>query len=296
MREKKVLCSIVIVNWNSTDLLRNCINSIKKNTSVSYEIIVIDNNSKNYEQNELKTLDDIILIQNSSNVGFAAANNQGFKIVKGEYIFMLNPDTVLVNNAIDRLIDFLLQNNDIHAAAPKLYFSEKLDYHPSIKKFHTPLDQFMQMIPLSGLIKSVYSKIAFDPDKTKCVSCVWGAAIIFRKEVFENIGFLDERFFLYSEEVDFCRRMFDNGLKLYYHPAAEIIHYGGKSQSKSLIAKNVLLWESITKYLEKYFPKKEIVFYYRLLLILLKFKIIFLKRTNISPIYSYIKNYIKCEK
>ena len=293
---KQIDCSIVIVNWKSIDFLMKCIESIKKNTLSSYEIIVIDNNSSEDEQKLIKNFSDIKFILNGENLGFAAANNQGFRIAQGKYIFMLNPDTIILNCAIDKMMNFLEQNDSIYAVGPKLYYSEKLDYHPSVKTHPSPFRQLLWMLPLSGFVQGILTKYFFNNEKTQKVFCVWGAAILFKKEVVERIGYLDERFFVYTEEVDFCKRMNLEGLDLYYFPKAEIIHFGGKSQQNATTKKNTLLWASNIKYFEKYFSRKNILINFLLLIIILKIKITLFKKNELSPIIKVLNEYIKCAK
>jgi hypothetical protein len=287
-----ISCSIVIVNWKSIDCLINCINSIQEQTHCTYEIIVIDNDSGEKEQSELKQIKNIFLILNQKNVGFAKANNQGFKIARGKFIFMLNPDTIVLDNAINKLIDFLKENKKIFAAGPKLFYSEKLDHHPSIKTFQTPFSQFLNMLPRARIIKAFFH--SYNPETTQRVDCVWGCAIMFRKHVFDKIGMLDEQFFIYTEELDFCKRMSLNDMPLYYYPEARVIHYGGKSQSRSSQKKNMLVWTSKTKYFKKYFSRNNILFSYFLLALLLQLKIVVFRREELTPAYEIIKDYIKC--
>ena len=158
---KKNFCSIIIVNWNSYEYLVNCLHSIRKGTSCKYEVIVIDNFSSLEEQQLLLDIPGIKLICNSKNLGFAVANNQGFEEAKGDFIFMLNPDTVVLDKAVDELVSFLIEHDDIDAAAPKLYYSEKMDYHPSVKKFPSPFSQFLQMIPFSKIVRDWWSFFTF---------------------------------------------------------------------------------------------------------------------------------------
>lgn len=288
----QISCSIIIVNWKSVEYLTECIKSIQSQTECSYEIIVIDNDSGEEERAKLQKIKNICLILNNENVGFAAANNQGFRIAKGEFIFMLNPDTVIIKNAIDTLIKFLKEHENISAAGPKLFYSEKLDYHPSIKIFHTPFSQFYSMLPQSKQIREFF--YTYNPDITQRVDCVWGAAIMFKREVFEKIGLLDEQFFIYTEEVDFCKRMSMHDMPLYYYPEAQVIHFGGKSQEKASEKKNKQIWTSQTKYLKKYYSRNNILFHYCLLAVLLKLKIIFFQKKDLLPAYQIIKDYIKC--
>lgn len=284
-----IFCSIIIVNWKSIDLLKNCLSSIRNCTINNYEIIVVDNASGKNEQRELKTIKNIKIICNSVNRGFAAANNQGFAISRGNYILMLNPDTLLLNNAIDKMLYFLSEHENIHAAGPKLYYSDKKDYHPSVKKLPTPLNQVFLMFPFAGIFKNFNRNILFRKNKVQKVECICGAAILFKKLVFEKIGFLDEAFFIYSEEVDFCKRMQEHGLNLFYFPKAEIIHYGGKSQEKSNVKKVEYIWKSLLIYFDKYFSKKNVKISTKILYIVLKIKSFFNRNENEEIICSLVK-------
>ncbi len=275
------ICSIVIVNWKSIRYLIKCIESIKRNTNCAHEIIVVDNYSGSNEREKLMRFTDISLILNDENKGFGAANNQGITTAKGDFIMILNPDTLVLNNAIDRMINFLKENNEIHAVGPKLYYSEELDYHPSIKTCTTPFGLLLRYLPFSGIVQEFWARLTFDPDKLQKVECVWGAAIMFKREVFSRIGFFDTRFFLYSEETDLCKRMGQNDMFIYYYPKSEVIHYGGKSQDKSTEHKNKLIWTSVMKYFEKYFHRRKDRFFLYMLYYLLKVKSVFRDRENL---------------
>ena len=293
----KVLCSIIIVNWKSYKFLVDCLQSIKEGTSCKYEVIVIDNFSSLEEQKLLTAISGIKLICNKKNLGFAAANNQGFKEAKGDFIFMLNPDTLVLGKAVDELVSFLLENDDIDAAAPKLYYSEKLDYHPSVKKFPSPFSQFVHMMPFSKIMRDWWSSFTFDLDKIQAVECVWGAAIMFKKRVFDIVGYLDDaNFFIYTEEVDFCKRMNMHGLKLYYYPKTEVIHFGGKSQQKSSIQKNRLIWSSLINYFFKYYPRWMVFLSMYSIRIMLTLKVVLLKRDDLHDVIKVIDEKLKNEK
>ena len=294
IEHNEVSCSIVIVNWKSIDYLIGCIESIKKNTEHTYEIIVIDNFSGIDEQERLKKLNSVRLILNNKNIGFAAANNQGFKIANGKYVLMLNPDTIILNGAIDKMIDFLECHETIYAVGPKLYYSEKLDYHHSVKRFPSPFSQFLHMMPFSKIIRNLWTGLIFNPDKTQPVPCVWGAAIMFKKKVFDTIGYLDEeRFFVYTEEVDFCKRMALQGLKLYYYPQAKVIHFGGKSQQKSSVHKNRLIWTSLINYFLKYYPLWMVRLSMYSICVILKLKVVLLKRDDLYEVINVIEEKLR---
>jgi len=290
----RVVCSIIIVNWKSYEFLVECLRSIKERTSCKYEMIIIDNYSSQEEQKKLHELPEVKLICNRNNLGFAAANNQGFQIAEGEFIFMLNPDTVVIGQAIDELVNFLRNNKDIDAAAPKLYYSEKLDYHPSVKRFPSPFSQFIHMLPLSKIVRDLWTSFTFDQDKIQPVECVWGAAIMFKRKVFDIIGYLDdENFFIYTEEVDFCKRMALHGLRLYYYPKAAVIHYGGKSQQKSSVQKNRLIWTSLVNYFFKYYPRWVVRLSMYSICAMLKLKVVLLKRDDLNDVIKVIEEKLR---
>lgn len=284
--------TIVIVNYKSVSFLERCIKSIKAETLHDHQIIVIDNNSGTQEVKKLKTLPLDRLILNYQNKGFAAANNQGFKMAKGKYVLMLNPDTYVINGAIDQMIACLESNSQFHAVAPKLYHSELLDHHPSVHQFPNPTRDIIPYLPLSSTLFSLIPKFPYskrDINKTQKIDYACGAAILFKKTVFDRVGFLDESFFVYSEEVDLCKRMALTDLNLCYFPKAEIIHYGGKSQLNSSIPKHTLYWKSKMIYYEKYFPN----FYIRanslLFCFIIFFKIFVLKQRKLRPVFNVLK-------
>lgn len=286
-------CSIVIVNWNVSAYLIECIQSIKKFTTCTYEIIVIDNDSLPEEKEKLLTIQNIKIIFNNKNVGFAAANNRGIKEAIGRCVLLLNPDTKLVNNAIDKMVSFLEANNTFSAIGPKLYYSDKYDYHPSIKSLDSPLYNLFFLIPGSLYFKKVYQYFVYKLDKIQKVNCLTGAAILFNKEVFDEIGILDEQFFIYSEEVDLFMRMKRCGLKSIYYPRAEVIHYGGKSQQKSPIQGSLYLWSSKIKYFKKHFSKLNVMINLLFIYVLIKIKVEMFQKKELAPICELIKRNLR---
>jgi len=289
VEKNEVDCSIVIVNWNSTDYLVECIKSILQMTKCSYEIIVIDNNSSPEERAKLLEMDNIRLLLNENNMGFAAANNQGIRQAKGKCVLLLNPDTKLVNNAIDRMLAFLNSHEAIYAIGPKLYRSCKFDYHPSVKSFDSPMYNLFFLIPGSLYLKNFYQFFLSKAKRPKKVNCLIGAAILLRRSVFDKVGLLDEQFFLYSEEVDLFFRMKQAGLKTVYYPEAKVIHYGGKSQQKSTGVKMNYLWTSKIRYFEKYHGKLNVTINLYLIYLLLKTKLILFKKNELAQLCGLIE-------
>ena len=249
--------SVVIVSYNVSDLLNDCIVSIKKETSCNYEIIVVDNNSKDNSVEMLKIHHpDVRLIQNEGNVGFARANNQAFKKASGKYVLMLNPDTVVLNKAIDKLVHFMDEYPDAGAAGCKLLYPD-LSLHPSCRRFTTIWSEVYSLSLLSELFNTQSNPNDllppnFDYNKINEVDYVWGACMILRREAIEQVGMLDERYFMYAEEQDWCLQAKKAGWKIYYIPDGQVIHIGGASslQNKTnLINQN--LYKSIYLMIKK---------------------------------------------
>jgi len=204
--------SIIIVNYKADKYLKNCLESIGKNKS--WEVIVIDN-SRN-------------------NIGYGAGCNLGAKRAKGEYLLFLNPDTKILKNSLELMIEYLEKNKDVGILGPKLFNSEKLDLQVSSVGRINPLTAIFAFSFLNKWFpQNVFSRKYFMSDwnrnSIKEVEVVSGAALMIRKEVFKKIGGFDEKFFLYFEENDLCLRVKKLGLKVIYYPEAQIIHYKEKS-------------------------------------------------------------------
>lgn len=231
--------SIIIVNFNTLDLTRQCVESIYKHTNgVVFEIIIIDNASVDQSVVVLKKLfPDIILIQNETNIGFGSANNIGMNISKGKYYFLLNSDTILLNNSVKIFFDFMQNSkNSVGAIGAVLLDSElNLNYKNSFNFFPT----------LPYLLKSIISKVIpvfrIDEDYYKCkldsegklnVDFIVGADIFLRSEVISIIGNFDTDFFLYWEEVDLQLRMARLNYNRLIISGPKIVHLEGGSSQK----------------------------------------------------------------
>ncbi len=228
----KELVSIIIVNYNVADLLLKCVSSIYKFTAAdSFEIIVIDNNSTDNSRLLITgNFPNVIWIQNTNNVGFPAANNQGMRIAKGEYIFLLNPDTELIQDSISILQSFLKSNKNISIVAPLLLNSDKT-IQRSLFRFPEIRYILFENLYLNFLTSSKYYEdkdlqTGFEIDSAS------GAALFFHRELIEKIGMLNEKLF-WIEDVDFCYRNVLNGGKNYYLPDTKIIHHSGQSAKKN---------------------------------------------------------------
>ena len=234
--------SIVVVSYNVSDLLCACIASIKKETTCKYEIIVVDNASQDDSTKRLQAEHaDVILIQNQSNIGFVRANNQAFQISNGRYVFMLNPDTLVLDKAIDKLVQFMDEHPEGGGGGPKI-LNPDMSLQPNCHHFPTI---FMRLIEHAGLNRRYPDVRLFGKEfmtywtynETKEVDWITGCSLILRREALEKVGNLDENYFMYSEETDICYRLKKAGWKILFCPSASIIHYGGKSSTSQTVEK-----------------------------------------------------------
>lgn len=257
--------SIVIVNWNTKDLLSDCILSIPEAlANIPHEVIVVDNASGDGSRGFIeKRFPNIKLINNSVNKGFASACNQGALNACGRYIFFLNPDTTLEKDSLKKLIEFSEKQSWLGAAGPQLTGREG-KIQNSVRRFPRPSDILIRDTVLKRIIPfGKKDKLAnsLPKDIPSSVEQVSGAAFLIRRDLFRDIGGMDERFFMFYEEVDLCRRLKDLNYKNYYLPSARIIHKGGGSRKKD--RSNVFYYsqKSMFRYLKKYEPPKRLFWF-----------------------------------
>jgi GT2 family glycosyltransferase len=257
----KLKVSVIIVSYNTKDLLKRCFDSVRDSAGgVNFEIIVVDNGSKDGSAEFIKNeFPGLTLIQSSVNLGFAKANNLGYKRSSGEYIVMLNSDAFLVGEALAVSVDLMDRQPEVGLAGGRL-IGEDGSWQPSARSFPGIWNEFLTLSGLAGRYRQ--SRIFGRPDMTyidqnQDISCDWvpGAFTIIRRAVIEESGFFDERFFLYYEEVDLCRRIKKSGWKIAYWPAVTTIHLGGVSAgtfSRKLVSKTgkqMGLWRLQSQYL-----------------------------------------------
>jgi GT2 family glycosyltransferase len=250
--------SIIIVSWNVRQDLVGCIESIKKNPfSGEFEIIVVDNNSSDDSVEVVgRSFPDVVLIGNEINSGFAVANNQGIAIAKGQYILLLNPDTIVHQSSINKLIEFMDNNPDIGVCGPKLLNDDGTTQR-CVRRFPT----FGAALHRQTIFKTTsifkrcqrkYNMRDFDHNSQRDVEQIMGAAFLVRKSVVDKIGGLDESYFMYYEEVDFCRRVGQAGWRVVFTPITTITHLGGQSSSQVPVGKRMMQMVSMFKYFRKH--------------------------------------------
>jgi GT2 family glycosyltransferase len=214
--------SIIIVNYNTKGFLEDCLNSIYKHSfAITFEIIVVDNASTDNSLLMIKErFKNVRLIENTENIGFGRANNIGIKAALGKYVFLLNSDTILLNNVLKIFYDFMEQNPKIAISGGALYINETTKTH-SYGYFPTVIGEILNSL---NLYKKLYKEKEHSVN-TK-VEYITGADMFIRKEVLDEVGLFDEDFFMYYEETELTYRIKKQNYLTYLIPEAQIIHFG----------------------------------------------------------------------
>jgi GT2 family glycosyltransferase len=268
-----VKLSIIIVNWNTCNLTKQTIESVYRETSgIDFEIILTDNASSDDSVEVIKKeFPQVILIENKENLGFGKANNQGMRIALGKYIMLLNSDTVVLSQAITRLTSYLDEHEDITMLGPKLLNEDRTFQYSCRRNLPNPMNSFFHLFGLAKLFPKSkmftdYKRFAYDSNRTEPVEAISGAAMFFRRGVFDTMGGFDEQFFMYGEDLDFCKRVQDKGWKTMFVHDAEIIHFGGQSSKKRRKQSLVNFYDAMWIYYKKHFystyPKAISMFVY----------------------------------
>jgi GT2 family glycosyltransferase len=245
--------SIVIVNWNTRDLLQQCLESIvASQPAFSYEVWVVDNASQDGSVAMVRTLFPWVrLIVNEKNVGFAQANNQAIRASRGAFVLLLNPDTQVMTLALDEMVRFLQENRHVGAVGSRILNPDGT-LQPSCYPFPTLAREAWRLFHLDRLHPfGVYDMAAWDVTTPRPVEALMGAALMVRREALDQVGLLDEDYFMYTEEIDLCYRLHRGGWALYWLPQARIVHYGGQSTRQVRDAMFLRLYESKVLFFRK---------------------------------------------
>lgn len=258
MNEEKNHISIIIISYNCQEEIARCLSSI---ASLQNEIIVVDNNSKDKTTCDIReNYPRVILIENKENLGFARGVNLGIKKASGEYLVLLNPDTEILNDGIKKLVEFAATNKNIAAVGPRLLNTDG-SFQPSAYSFPTTLWASLHLLQISKLFSKEKVGKFFPyfsrPDKIQEVDWVTGACICIKKEALKKVGLFDENYFLYFEEIDWCKRAKENGWKIYYYPPAVITHHLERSSSQEKELSLLSRYESMFYYFRKHYGERE---------------------------------------
>lgn len=260
--------SIIITSYRNPEMLKVCIDSIKKNITLSdYEMIVSDSDTE--EDTEMmmrEEYSEIKFFPFKENVGFQHLVKKGYNFSKGKHVLILNGDMIIRKNSIEKLLEFAKNNPDVGLAGPQLLnFNETLQY--SCCRYYTPLTIIYRRTFLGrfGFAKKELKRFLmkdFDHKSVREVDWLLGSALMTKREAVKKVGLMDERFKMYFEDVDWCRRFWENGYKVIYYPYSKMYHYHGRgSAGKGVfqaLVSNRLTWihiSSAIKYFIKYFGK-----------------------------------------
>ncbi|PJB14851.1 MAG: glycosyltransferase [Flavobacteriales bacterium CG_4_9_14_3_um_filter_32_8] len=255
--------SIIIVNYNVRHFLAQCLNSVVKATAnISAEVFVVDNNSLDDSVKMVReNFPNVNVIHNTKNVGFSKANNQAIELAKGEYILLLNPDTVVEEDTFEKCIQFMDAHPEGGGLGVKMIDGNGNFLPESKRGLPTPSVSFYKIFGLSKLFKKskIFSKYHLgylNEDEINEVEVLSGAFMWMRKSVLDKVGYLDEAFFMYGEDIDLSYRILLGGYKNYYFPEAKIIHYKGESTKKGNINYVFIFYNAMIIFSKKHFAKK----------------------------------------
>jgi len=251
--------SIIIVNYNVKEFLQNLLHSITKSAlNIDYEIIVIDNASNDGSVEFIKEkFPSVKLIANKENLGFSKANNLGLKIAQGMYLLLLNPDTLLREDTVHRMLQFFKNTSEAGLAGCKILNPDGSLQLACRRSFPGPWTSFCKVTGLSSIfpksrIFARYNLTYLDENQTYEVDAVSGSFMMMKREVFEKIGGFDEEFFMYGEDLDLCYRVQKAGYKVFYVHDTQIIHYKGESTKRSSFDETKVFYNAMNLFVKKH--------------------------------------------
>ncbi|MGN0032306.1 MAG: glycosyltransferase [Candidatus Limimorpha sp.] len=255
--------SVVIVNYNVEHFLEQCLYSVRRAMQgVEGEVFVVDNNSVDGSLKMLAAkFPEVRVIANKENVGFAKANNQAIRVSSGEYVLLLNPDTVVEDDTFTKTIAFMDSHPDAGGLGVKMVDGKGRFLPESKRGLPTPMTAFYKIFGLSKLFPhsrrfSKYHLGYLDEDEINPVDVLAGAFMLMRRETLEKCGLLDETFFMYGEDIDLSYRITLAGYKNYYFPETRIIHYKGESTKKTSVNYVLVFYKAMEIFAKKHFGHK----------------------------------------
>ena len=278
--------SIIIVNYNVKYFLEQCLHSVQRASGdLQTEVFVVDNNSVDGSCAMVQEkFPDVNLIRNDQNLGFSVANNQAIKKSTGRYVLLLNPDTVIEEDTLVKCVGYMDEHPDSGGLGVKM-IDGKGDFLPESKRsLPTPRVAFFKIFGLSRLfprsrVFGRYHLGYLDKDRIHQVEILCGAFMMLRKSALDEVGLLDEEFFMYGEDIDMSYRLLNAGYKNIYYPESTIIHYKGESTKKGSLNYVLTFYKAMIKFARKHFSRKmaksytaiiNLAVYFRALLALLR--------------------------
>ncbi len=263
MNQESIKISVIIVNYNVEYFLEQCLNStFKALEKVSGEVFVVDNNSIDGSVDMVREkFPAVQLIANKENTGFSKANNQAIRVSKGEYVLLLNPDTVVEEDTFSKCIDFMDNHPEAGGLGVRMVDGKGIFLPESKRGLPAPAAAFYKIFGISRLFPkskrfSKYHLGYLNEFETNQVDVLSGAFMLMRKETLDKVGLLDEAFFMYGEDIDLSYRIQLGGYKNYYFPETKIIHYKGESTKKSSVNYVFVFYNAMVIFAKKHFSQK----------------------------------------
>jgi GT2 family glycosyltransferase len=252
--------SVVIVNWKTRDFLPGCLESLKGNIpNLKAEIVFVDNGSHDGSLEWIgSNHPDVKVIVNEANLGFSKANNLAIERCQGDMIMLLNPDTRLKMGAVEALVSLLNTRPAAGIVGPRIEYPDGSLYPQSKRAIPEIRDAFFYIFRIKNLAQrfsgeNFYTLDDLDPDEIHEVGAVSGSCMLVRREVFTDVGLLDEDFFLYGEDLDICMRSRRGGWKVYYCPDAVVVHYHGQSSRKRRLLSTLDFYGAMRTFYRKHY-------------------------------------------
>ena len=271
--------SVVIVNYNVKHFLEQCLISVYKALKdIDAEVFVVDNASADGScQMVRQRFPEVKLIENTVNYGFSYANNQAIRMAKGEFVLLLNPDTVVEEDTFSKCIAFMQSHPEAGSISVKMIDGKGKFLPESKRAMPSPMVSFYKIFGLSRLfpksrIFARYHLGHLDPNQTHEIEILPGAFMFMRKEALGRVGLLDEDFFMYGEDIDLSFRIVKGGYKNYYFPETTIIHYKGESTKKGSINYVLVFYKAMMIFARKHFSRKNAWFYIALIYLAIYFR------------------------
>ena len=255
--------SVIVVSWNVRDLLRVCLASLHA-SALACEVIVVDNASTDGSVPMVEAeFPAVRVLANSENAGFTRANNQGLAVSQGRYVFFLNPDAEVLCDAPATMVAFMDAHPEAGALGPQLRYGDG-SLQSSRRRFPTLATAIFESTPLAWHLPPAANRwarryhmddVPVPDERSKSaqqVDWVVGAALLARRTALDQVGGFDEGYFMYSEELDWCRRASDAGWQILYYPAAKVIHHEGKSSEQAVAARHIRFHTSRVRYFRKF--------------------------------------------
>ncbi|MFQ5823399.1 MAG: glycosyltransferase [bacterium] len=271
---QEIELSVIIVNYNVKEFLEQALISVKKALrGISSEIIVVDNASRDGSAQLIQQrYPDVHLLVNSKNLGFAKASNQGLRKAKGKYLALLNPDTIVQEDTFSTMLDFSKKHPDTGMLGCKILNPDGTLQLACRRSYPTPWVAFTKMIGLSHLfpkskIFGKYNLSYLDSNLTYEVEAISGSFMMIQRKILEEVGYLDESFFLYGEDLDWCYRIREKGWKVRYFSGTQIIHFKGECSKRSQFDNLKVFYQAMALFVQKHFKRKYLLIPYWLLLV-----------------------------